>query len=58
MNLEYLMYPFIINSIPHLKTGNIYIDTYYFQRMSIFFIYNNRSLSKNRRFILSLFYKI
>ena len=47
MNLEYIIYPFIIKSIPSVKTGNIYIDTLLIAILiSGFLIYNNRTLSK------------
>ena len=47
MNIEYLMYPLLINNLPNLKTGYLYIDTLIVGILGIiFFIYNNRNISK------------
>jgi SpoVK/Ycf46/Vps4 family AAA+-type ATPase len=47
MNIEYLMYPLLINNLPRIKTGNIYVDTCIFGILGIIvFIYNNKNISK------------
>ena len=47
MNIEYLMYPLLINNLPNFKTGNIYIDTLLLGLLiSVYLISNNRSVYK------------
>lgn len=46
MNLEYLMYPLLINNLPDIKTGYLYLDTIIIGMLGILvFIYNNRNVS-------------
>lgn len=47
MSIEYILYPLLLNNLTALKTGNIYIDTIFIGIFGIiFYIYNNRSMSK------------